>query len=415
MPTFSVSRQARHARWFILAASLVVILVTTGPRQSYSVFIEPLTAELGWSRTAVVLPYALLTLFWGLIQPVAGRLIDLYGPRAIVLVSVIIGGLVFISTAFVTELWQMILLFSIIYSVAVAGGGPIALTVLLAPWFGEQQRAKVFAACYAIMPASVFIFAPLAFTVINGWGWRYAFIVLGLLILVGIPVTLFGLRELNPPVPSARDKVWAGFLTRMLHDSRVAFRFHPFLYLSLAFFACGFTSIFFLGQLAVVATAYGFTPSIGAIATALAGIVSGVGTIACGVLADRYPRANVLAVTYFVRGLGFLSLAVLTIGSPLIFYAVVSLIAFALFGTAPSTNALVYEMFRGRGAGMLLGLVFVLHQVGGFSGMLLGGLLFDLLGNYAVMFWLSFGLMIFATIMSLRAGKLLKETPLATP
>ena len=87
MPTFSVNRQARHARWFILAASLAVILVTTGPRQSYSIFIEPLTSELGWSRTAVVRPYALLTLFWGLIQPVVGRLIDLYDPRAIALVS----------------------------------------------------------------------------------------------------------------------------------------------------------------------------------------------------------------------------------------------------------------------------------------------------------------------------------------
>ncbi len=409
MPALFASRKAHNARWFVLAAGLAVIFVTAGPRMSYSVFIEPIATDLGWSRTAVVLPYALLTLFWGLVQPAVGRLIDFYGPRTVILVAVIIGGLAFISTAFVTQLWQMILLFSLIFSIAVAGSGPVSLMVLLAPWFGEQQRARVFAAGYALTPASVFIFAPLAFTIITGRGWRDAFIVLGLVILVGIPLVLAGLRERNPPVLNTRVKEWGGFLTLLLRDSRAAFRFRPFFYLSLTYFACGFTAIFFSGQIAVVATAYGFTPAVGTMAVVLTGIASSVGTITCGVLGDRYPRAKVLAVTYAIRALGFILLATLAPDSPLAFYAIVILIAFALFGTAPTTNALVYGMFRGQGVGMLMGLVFLLHQVGGFLGMFLGGLLFDLFADYTTMFWLGFGLLIFAVLMSLRVGKLLAE------
>jgi hypothetical protein len=87
----------------------------------------------------------------------------------------------------------------------------------------------------------------------------------------------------------------------------------------------------------------------------------------------------------------------------------VILIGFSLFGPAPTTNALVYGMFRGQGAGMLLGLVFLLHAVGGFLGMFLGGLLFDLFADYAPMLWLSSGLLVFAALMSLRVGRLLAE------
>lgn len=405
--TSSVDESVRRARWYVLAASLAIVFIVTGPRLSYSIFIEPLTADLGWSRTLVVLPFAILVLLTGLFQPVVGRFVDSYGPRVVILISVVIGCLALVATSFVTQPWQMVALFSVVFSMAVAGTGPIPLMVLLAPWFSERQRAKVFGVLYALLPISVFFFAPVVFVVISSWGWRVAFMILGLFFLGSIPLVVMGLRERNPHSRKGGENILKGFLARMVGDGKIAFSLRPFLYVSLAYFTCGFTAIFFIGQIAAIATSYGFVPEVGVTAAALTGIASGVGTIACGVLADRYPRAIVLSGTYLIRAVGFILLVTLVAHNMFVFYGVVILIGLVLFGTAPSTNALVYEMFRGRDAGMLLGLVFVLHQVGGFLGMFLGGLTFDLFGNYAFMFWLASGLMVFATILSAQAGRLL--------
>ncbi|MBI2860187.1 MAG: MFS transporter [Chloroflexi bacterium] len=400
-----------YARWLVLALGIAIIVAAVGPRMSYSVFIEPVSAEMGWTRTSAVLPFAVLVLGWGLLQPVIGRLIDFYGPRAVIIISLAVAGFAFAATSQITQLWQMVLLLGVIYAPAAAGSGPISLNVLIAPWFGERHRAKVFAAISGFLPISVFVIAPLSFWAINNWGWRQAFIGLGVLFLATVPLAFFGLRERHRPDSQPGTREWSGFLGQLWQDAARAFRLPPFRYLSLAYFTCGFTAIFFMGQLAVVATAYGFTPALGATAVAVSGIVAGAGTLLCGVLADRYSRTIVLAIVYALRGLGFVLL--LTVGalSPAAFMTAVVVSAFPLFATDPPTNALIYGLFQRQGVGLRLGLAFSLHHIGGFMGMLIGGLLFDMVANYAIMLWIGAGLMFFATAMSLRARQALKGHP----
>jgi MFS family permease len=395
---------ARPGRWRIFFASLVVVFIVTGVRQPYSVFIEPLTVEFGWSRAAVSLPYSLLILFWGLSQPFIGRLIDVRGARRVIAVCIVLGSVALLLTAFIQELWQLSLVYGLLLGLTTAGGSIVAFNVLLGPWFDERNRAKVFAACHTAIPASAFLFAPLAFGLITAWSWRHAMFVFGLLTLLTLPVLLTWVREAPAQVQVRRDRV-AGrgneaFWVAFRGEVQRALLYRPFLYLFLAYSACGFTSFFFAGHIAAVATSRGFSPAVGAMAAGLAGISSAVGGLACGVLADRFSRSVVLASTYLARGVGFLLLGYLTIESPLAFYLTTVVVSFPVFGTAAITNALAYEMFGGRGAGLLLGLAFTLHQVGGFLGTLSGGAVFDWTGEYTLMFLVGTVLLLSSSLLS---------------
>ncbi len=401
----------RPGRWLVFFASLVVVFTVTGVRQPYSVFVDPLTADFGWSRVAVSLPYALLILFWGLSQPFVGRLMDIHGPRGVIAVSVLLGSGALLLTAFIQELWQLSLVYGLLLGLTTAGGSVVAFNVLLGPWFDERNRAKVFAASHTAIPASAFLFAPLAFGLITIWSWRHAMFVFGILTSLTLPLLLAWVREAPAQVRARHDQAAAegskAFWVIFRQEVHRALSYRPFVYLFSAYFACGFTSFFFAGHIAVVATSRGFSPEVGAVAAGLAGIASAIGGLACGALADRFNRPAVLAWTYLARGVGFLLMGYLATGSPLSFYLVTILVSFPVFGSAAVTNTLVYEISRGRGAGLLLGLGFTLHQVGGFLGTLSGGFIFDWTGEYTLMFLLGVTVLFIAAGLSSRAGILL--------
>jgi MFS family permease len=363
---------AQPGRWLIFFASLVVVFTVTGVRQPYSVFIGPLTADFGWSRAAVSFPFSLLILFWGLSQPFIGRLMDIHGPRGVIAISVFLGSAALLLTAFIQELWQLSLVFGVLLGLTTAGGSVVAFNVLLGPWFDERNRAKVFAASHTAIPASAFLFAPLAFILITTWSWRHAMFVFGILASLTLPLLLACVREAPAQLRARRDQATGegskAFWVIFRQEIRRALSYRPFVYLFSAYFACGFTSFFFAGHIAVVATSRGFSPEVGA--------------------------------------LGYLP-----IGSPLAFYLISVLVSFPIFGSAAITNTLVYEMFGGRGAGLLLGLGFTLHQVGGFLGTLSGGFIFDWTGEYTLMFLLGMAVLFAAAGLSSRVGTLLMNLP----
>jgi predicted MFS family arabinose efflux permease len=93
------------------------------------------------------------------------------------------------------------------------------------------------------------------------------------------------------------------------------------------------------------------------------------------------------------------------------FYLTTILVSSPVFGTAGVTNALVYEMFGGWGAGLILGLAFALHQVGGFLGTLSGGVVFDRTGDYTFMFLFGVVLLFSSAVLSSRVRILLLVSP----
>ncbi|MBI2874857.1 MAG: MFS transporter [Firmicutes bacterium] len=400
-------------RWSVFIAGVLVILAVGGSRMGYSVFIEPLASHFGWNRAAAALPYSLMVLGWGFSQPIMGRLIDFYGPKKIIFISSMLGAVALFVAATVTQLWQLSLVFVLLLGVSTAGSTTTAFNMLLAPYFSDRQRAKVFATNLATVPGSVLLFAPMAFAIITRWGWRQAFLALGLMVVLCLPVILAFLRD--HPETKARVQEQAGkkmhlgvFLRQMVADAHQSLSFRPFRYIFLAYFSCGFASFFFLGHIAALTTSVGFTPAQGATAAALSGVVGAAGAFIFGALADRYYRANILSLTYLSRALGFLLLANFTTDNISVFYLLILVAGLPIYGGGAITNTMVYEMFRDRGAGMLMGLVFTMHQIGGFIGVFAGGLFFDLFGGYGLILWLTSAVLIVSTILSYRAGRMLR-------
>jgi MFS family permease len=145
-------------------------------------------------------------------------------------------------------------------------------------------------------------------------------------------------------------------------------------------FSCG-VAFFQSAHLVAIALSKGFEPKTGAIALGVFGGAAAASALLFGWLSDHYGRVQVLALSYLVRGLGTLVLA-LDLSNELFFYVVVALAMGPTFGTITVQNVLFYEIVGPRMAGLILGISFIVHQIGSAGGPMLASIIFDMTGSY---------------------------------
>ena len=167
-----------------------------------------------------------------------------------------------------------------------------------------------------------------------------------------------------------------------------AFGHRSYVLLVLGFFTCGFQLAFVTVHLPSYLVDRGLGADVGAWTIAVIGLFNIIGSIASGWLAGRIPKRYILSIIYFGRALAIAAFIVLppSTASTLIFGAVTGLL---WLSTVPPTSGLVALMFGTRWLTMLFGFAFFSHQVGGFLGVWLGGLVFESTGSYAAVWWLS--------------------------
>jgi MFS family permease len=180
--------------------------------------------------------------------------------------------------------------------------------------------------------------------------------------------------------------------------------------LVLGFFTCGFQLAFVTVHLPAYLLDRGLSAEIGAWTIALIGLFNMIGSVMSGYLGSRMPKRYILSFIYFARAASIVLFVVLP-ASPvttLIFGAVTGLL---WLSTVPPTSALVALMFGTRWLAMLFGFAFFSHQVGGFLGVLLGGIAFEYTGSYNAVWWLS----VFFGVMSALINLPIVEQPVARP
>src|SRR5215470_19108709 len=184
-----------HYAWIVLGTTAFVLLASGGVRSSIGVFVKPLEAQFGWSRTALSFAVAVSIAIYGLTGPLVGRLADRWGPRWVLTGGVALVGMGTMAGAAVTQFWQFFASVGLIAAIgSSATAAPVAATVATR-WF-ERHRGLVLGINGAGMAAGQLVVLPLAMALVAMLGWRGAYFALGLgLLVLVVPITAIFMRN----------------------------------------------------------------------------------------------------------------------------------------------------------------------------------------------------------------------------
>jgi MFS family permease len=407
------TRGGLHHAWVVLGALVVVMLLGSGLRAVFGVFIKPMEATFGWDRAALSGAAAISLLLLGAAGPIVGWLADQWGPRRVIFVSAILLGLGAMLSSRVSALWQIYITCGVLMGLGAGGVGMSTGAALAARWF-EARRGLVMGLVGGAMSAGQLVIVPLAVWFTLSYGWRQSFLYLGVLLLViALPLTLLFIRD--DPAQKGLKAYGAGQAARAGEPkappegrTRVAdaMQVPAFWLLAGTFFICGYTSNgLVLTHLVPHAAEHGFSEMHAAQALGVMGAMNILGTVASGFICDRFGRKGPLAFYYGVRGLSLLFLLyVWNVPSLHIFAAIFGL---NYISTVPPTTTLTANIFGRYSVGSLSGWIFFAHQVGAALGAAVGGWVFQSTGYYSWAF-ISAALLAFLAVPMALA---IKEAP----
>ena len=399
------------ARWRLPAVILVcgcaISLLGFGVRSGLGLFLTPMSSTYGWGRDVFALAMAIQMLLWGAAQPFAGALADRFGAVRVLSVGTLIyaGGLA--AMAYASTPGLLYLAAGVIVGFGLAGASFTIVIGAFGRLLPASWRSVGFGAGTAAGSFGQFLFSPLSVALIDRRGWQETLVILAGIVLLIAPLStaLAASRDAAPqssrsvpPRQSARE----AFAEAIGHGSYVL--------LVLGFFTCGF-QVFFIGiHLPAYLIDRGLPVEIGGWALGMIGLFNIIGSIAVGWLAAFAPKRYLLAAIYLGRSLTILIYIMLppSAVTTLIFAAVLGLL---WLSTVPPTSGLVAVMFGTRWLTMLFGFVFFSHQVGGFLGVWLGGMLFERTGSYDFVWWLA----ILLGLLSAAINLPIVEKPVARP
>ncbi len=394
-----------HLPLLIITAGSLIAVLTFGPRSAMGFFQLPMLTDTGWDRTTFGLAMALQNLAWGLSQPFFGAAADKYGTGRVLVLSGIIyaAGLLMMSHA-ASPMWLHIG-GGILVGLGVGAGSFGTILSAFARNVTPQQRSMAFGIGTAAGSAGMFLFAPLSQALITNYGWSDSLVIMGALMLL-VPLLAYPLRGNS----SSGTQSQVQFKQSAGEALREAFGHKSYLLLTSGFFVCGFQVAFITAHFPAYLGDIGIDAKYAVIAMALIGFFNIAGSLAAGVIGQRYSKPYFLAYIYIGRSIAVTAFLLLPQSptSVIIFAIVMGLL---WLSTVPPTNGLVAIMFGTRHLGMLGGIVFLSHQVGSFLGVWMGGALYDRFGSYDIVWWLG-------VIMGLAAAVVhwpIREKPVDRP
>ena len=383
---------------YAIIAGCVISFVSFGFSASFSVFLRPMSADLGWGREIFSLSLAIQALMWGVTQPLAGAYADKHGSTQVLAFGAVFAALGFALRGLLFDETMFILTGFIVGIGTGACSFPVVI-VALGKVVEAKQRSFILGLGTAAASAGMFAGAPIATTLIGTIGWGVAIFFVAASFLIILPLLIFVSRASERPSP-LREKL------NTIQAIKTAFSDRSYTLLFFGFFVCGFHVQFIQTHLPAYITDEGLAPIIGAWSLALIGLFNIGGSFFSGWSGQIYSKPKLLSAIYASRAavIALFIFTPLSGTSVLVFSAAMGIL---WLSTVPLTTGLIAQTQGLKFLSTLAGLVFFSHQVGGFLGAWLGGRLFDLTGNYEAM-WIAailFGLA--ATIIHLP----IKEQP----
>ncbi|MBX9841032.1 MAG: MFS transporter [Xanthobacteraceae bacterium] len=390
----------------ILVCGCLIALISFGPRSTFGFFLTPMTTANGWGRDVFALAMAIEMLLWGASQPFAGALADRFGAA-----FVLIGGcILYIAGTVWMAYARTPLEFHLSAGVLIGFGLGGCSFGLVMGAFGkllpESWRTIGFGAGTAAGSFGQFLFSPLAVALIDSVGWQNTLLIFAAMLLTCVPLATM-LAAPRGPHGRVMAMVPGQTVTQALAE---AFGHRSYVLLTLGYFTCGFQLFFITVHLPAYLVDRGLSSSIGGWTIAVIGLFNIAGSIASGYIANVIPKRYLLAAIYFSRSIVILVFILLP-PSPFVTLMFGAMMGLLWLSTIPPTSALVAIMFGPRWLTMLLGIAFFSHQVGGFLGVWLGGVLYERTGSYDVIWWGAIILGVASAVINLP----IVEKPVARP
>jgi len=392
----------------LIACAVGGAMLAMGLRQSFGLFLAPMTAAHAWSASGFALAIALQVLLNGVSQPLTGQLADRFGGRRVIIGGALLyaGGI--LGMALARDLPLFTFFAGVVMGVAVSAAGMPTIIASLTRLLPEEMRGRAVGLGTAGSSAGQFLVVPLAGFAISGFGWQWALFAMAAAALLMVPLA-WPLNDRPAPAQAQATAAAAAGETARAALAR-AFRDPSFWCLFAGFFVCGLHVSFLTVHLPGFVHSCGLPLHVGAGAISLIGLFNIAGSLVSGELTQRWRRRELLVAIYACRGVlmaGFM-LAEKTTASVMVFAALMGVL---WLSTVPPTVALCARNWGTRWLATIFGLVFLGHQIGGFAGAFLGGLVFDATGSYDLMWSLGIAAAAFAALIHLPV----RDGPRAAP
>jgi MFS family permease len=365
----TTSRQTR----LILIGAAVLLSLGMGIRQSFGLFLTPVTRDLALTAADFTLAVAVQNIVWGISQAPIGAIADRFGLRATMMAgaAIYVIGLAVMAAAGGA---LALIVSGVLIGVALSCVASSLAMTAVARSVADGRRSQTLGMVAAAGSLGTLLIPLATQALLARQAWQIGALFFLVLAAAMLPAAFWAGGADRIPGRGAAKTTMREVIGR-------AARHRPFLVMSGAYFVCGLNLVFLTTHLPTYLAICGQDPMLSAEALAVIGGMNCVGSLAAGWLGARYPKHILLGLLYILRAAVFTAYFVMppTPASTLVFAAAMGMLWLSV---APLVSGLVAEMFGTRYMSTLLGIAFVMHQVGSSLGAWGGGLIFDVTGSY---------------------------------
>ncbi|WP_299618659.1 MFS transporter [uncultured Tateyamaria sp.] len=400
----------------VLIVGCVIIIISFAVRSTFGVFQIPIAEEFGWARAEFSMAIAIQNLAWGIGQPIFGAIAEKIGDRK----AIVMGGLMY-AVGLVLSAWSTTPLEHQLYAwfvgFGVAGTGFGVILAVVGRASSDENRSMSLAIAAAAGSGGQIFGPPMAEWLLSMMNWSSVFMIFAAAILA----VLLTLPMMRVPTPATRAELEESMGQILIK----AFKDPSYTLIFIGFFSCGYQVAFITAHFPAFVTelcgpimpggmldnmGISTTSALGAVAISLIGLANIAGTLLAGWAGKRYSKKYLLAGIYTGRTIiaALFIIFPITPTTVIIFSVAMGTLWLA---TIPLTSGLVAHIYGLRYMGTLYGIVFFSHQLGSFLGVWLGGRMYDVYGDYTLVWWIGVAVGAFSAVVHLP----IRERPLGTP
>lgn len=367
----------------IIIAGCALVLLSFGYRAGFGLFMQPMSEARGWGRDVLALALAVQNLAWGVFAIIAGGLVDKYGNLKILVAGVFSYAIGMYTMAFSTSELSIISTAGLLIGAGIAGTSFGIVLPAFARAVPKEKQGWALGVGTAAGSIGQFLVVPFMQYSVDLFGWFQALQYLGLsaflMVLFVLPLAKHG----GPSEEEKNSDLNISIFTIVGNALRV----RSYVLLIFGFYVCGFHLAFITVHMPAYLVDVGLSANVGAWSISLIGLCNVFGAYYAGILSAKRSKKKLLASIYILRAIAITCFLVLPISiiSVLIFSAAMG---FLWLATIPPTSGLVSHLFGVRYMTLLYGIVFFSHQIGSFTGVWLGGWLYESYGSYDIV-WIA--------------------------